>query len=71
MISVNRICPITSKYNTMQLPITAAEYNRALNNWNAGALIQVAFPMLNADQREFIKTGIMPDTWHSVFAEGN
>jgi hypothetical protein len=55
----------------MELPITEREYNLGMNKWAAGELIQNVFPMLNADQREFVKTGIMPDTWHSVFAEGN
>jgi hypothetical protein len=28
-----------------------------------GALIQVAFPHLDADQREFLKSGITPQEW--------
>lgn len=69
MIEINRLCPVTSKYNVMQLPLTDREYNVGMNKWSAGALIQVAFPTLNADHREFIKTGITPEVWEMLFGE--
>jgi hypothetical protein len=34
-----------------------------------GALIQEAFPYLNADEREFIMTGTPPHIWEQMFAE--
>ena len=34
-----------------------------LDAWKRGALIQDAMPNLSPDQREFIMTGITPDTW--------
>jgi hypothetical protein len=37
--------------------------------YNSGALIQVAFPDLTADQREFILTGITKDEWNILFEE--
>ncbi len=62
-------CPFTGTLNTMELPLTHREYDRALDKWEAGALIQVAFPTLNAEQREFIKTGITPEMWTKIFGE--
>jgi hypothetical protein len=39
----------------MDLPVTMEQINR----WQLdGVLIQDAFPNLNADEREFLKTGI-------------
>jgi hypothetical protein len=69
MILVERKCPFTGASNVMQLPLTIREYDSALNKWEAGALIQVAFPTLNAEQREFIKTGIAPEMWTKIFGE--
>lgn len=69
MILLERKCPFTGVVNTMELPLTHGEYDRALNLWEDGALIQNAFPMLNADQREFVKTGITPAVWDSMFSE--
>ena len=36
--------------------------------WVNGELIQVAFPYLNADQREILKTGIDSESWDAMFA---
>jgi hypothetical protein len=36
--------------------------------WVNGELIQVAFPYLNADQREILKTGIDAQEWETMFA---
>jgi hypothetical protein len=43
----------------MDIPVTQEQ----LDNWNNGMLIQNAMPNLSADQREFIKTGMIPDEW--------
>lgn len=62
-----RKCPITGEYNTLELPITQDEYDRAFMAWKGGTLIQNAFPMLTVDLREFIKTGITPAMWARLF----
>ena len=51
----------------MALNISEAEFKKALNRYVAGAYIQDAFHMLNADEREFIKTGITPSEWDNAF----
>ena len=68
-VNVSRWCPITRQYATMDLPISQQEYESALKQWNDGALIQNCFPTLNADEREFLMTGMTPDVWKSVFGE--
>ena len=35
--------------------------------YNAGALVQDAFPDLDADAREFLMTGITPEEWAETF----
>ena len=48
---------------TLDLDVTLEEYAA----WRAGELIQVAMPRLNADEREFIMTGITPSEWKEIF----
>ncbi len=38
-----------------------------LTFWQSGEFIQDAFPYLNANQRELIKTGIHPECWDKMF----
>tara|TARA_R100001369_G_scaffold85963_1_gene120078 strand:+ start:1982 stop:2182 length:201 start_codon:yes stop_codon:yes gene_type:complete len=35
--------------------------------WMEGVPIQDVMPDLSADEREFLKTGITPSEWHSIF----
>ena len=58
-MKITRIDPFTQKENTMELDITQSQLDR----WQKGELIQNVFPYLTADEREFIKTGIAPDSW--------
>lgn len=69
MILLERKCPFTGALNTMELPLTHREYDRGVYMWEMGVLIQDAFPTLNPDQREFIKTGITPEMWDKLFGE--
>lgn len=68
-ITLERKSPFTGKVNHMELPLTAEEFNAAFERWQSGVYIQDAFHMLNADQREFIKTGITPAEWDSIFGK--
>lgn len=50
----------------MDLDITQEQ----LDAWNNGTqLIQEAFPHLNADEREFILTGITTPEWDEAFGD--
>lgn len=64
---VTRKSQVTGKEHTLDLPITEAqalEYER-------GKLVQDAFPDCNAEQREFILTGITPEEWTAIFGESD
>lgn len=55
---------LSMKTRTMDIPVTEAQ----LQSWEfGGELIQNAMPDLTPDQREFIKTGITPDEWDTMF----
>jgi hypothetical protein len=58
---------LTNKLNEMVMPISHDLFNAQYANWQKGAFIQDAFPTLNPDEREFIKTGITPEEWNDVF----
>lgn len=66
-ITIARKSPFTGKVNQMTINLSEEEFNRRATKWQAGELIQNAFPMLSADEREFIKTGITPEEWESMF----
>ena len=72
---IERECPFTSKVNTMDIPITEKDYNDLVKRpfpwkWSyPNELIQDRLYYLNADQREFIMTGITPEEWDATFPE--
>jgi transcriptional regulator with XRE-family HTH domain len=49
----------------MELNVTQEQ----LTAWESGVNIQVAMPQLDADEREFIKTGVTPTEWNELFGE--
>ena len=56
---------MTGDEHTLDIPMTQEEFDKAVANWEAGMLIQHAFESLDADQREFIQTGITAQEWES------
>lgn len=66
-VTITRVSPFSHKTNEMTLNMTPMEFHLCAENWAKGALIQDAFPMLNADEREFIKTGITSEEWEAMF----
>jgi len=48
---------------TMDIPVTEDQ----LIAYSEGALLQEAFHNLDADQREFIKTGITKEEWVEIY----
>jgi len=65
-MKITRKSPFTGKIHTMNLPILPQQ----LEAWQAGKLAQNAFPNLNADQREFIMTGIIKEEWDQFIGNG-
>lgn len=66
---ITRRSPFTGRIHQMEIPLSQEEFSRREVLWQTGELIQNAFPMLDAGQREFIKTGITPDEWDNMFGE--
>ena len=67
MITITRKSPFTGKVNAMELDLSPEQFNEQYEAWQSGVLIQNAFPTLDAGEREFIKTGITPAEWDSLF----
>ena len=63
MTIIRRVDPMTGKTNSMDLPIS---YDRYVEWYTGDELIQNALPELDADQREFLITGMVPDTWNNA-----
>jgi len=66
MMTITRIDPITGAINALALDVT----QKQLDLWQNGGLIQDVMPHLNADDREFIATGITVGSWDKLFGEG-
>ncbi len=62
---VTKLDPFSGKTNTLEIPVTQAQ----LDAWHGGKLIQHAMPNLDVDQREFLMTGVMPDSWEKAFGK--
>jgi len=60
---ITRKSMMSGKDHTLDLPVNQAQ----LDAYAAGALVQDAFPHLDADDREFIKTGITAEEWQEMF----
>lgn len=66
-MKLTMLSPFSGQKNTLDLPISEQEFDKAYRFWKEGAYIQDAFPNLSADHREFIKTGITPTEWKETF----
>lgn len=64
-MQITRLDPFTRTKTTLDIPCSEEQYTA----WEAGALVQQAFPNLSADHREFILTGITPESWDATFPE--
>jgi len=65
-MKITRSSPFTGIVATLDLSITGDQYTA----WKRGVLSQNAFPQLDADEREFIQTGILPGEWKERLGEG-
>ena len=62
-MEITRKSAFTGITRTIDLPITEEQ----MVSFNKGELIQVAFPQLTADQREFILTGVTSEEWDDMY----
>ena len=65
MISITKRSPFSGRTSSMKIDTTDA----AIAAWEGGMLIQDAMPNLNADEREFIMTGITPYEWADKYGD--
>jgi len=68
-MQITRISELTGKTHTREIALTIAELRHGYDAIYRGALFQDAFPQLDADDREFLKTGITPEEWDAAFPE--
>ena len=64
MVRITKTSMLSGLQSSMDLPVRQGH----IDHWLGGALIQDAMPHLDADQREFLMTGITPDEWNEAFA---
>lgn len=69
---VTNTCSLTGELGYMDLPVSE---DRIAAFMDAGpsqrGLIQDVFPELSADEREFVMTGILPETWERLFNQSD
>lgn len=69
-VVVRRVSELTGVAHELTLPIHPDKWERWLSMTpSERPFIQVFFPELNEDEREFILTGITPDEWDEAFGE--
>lgn len=61
--------PFSGNETETELKVEYEDFDKAVKRYNDGALLQEAFPMLDASTREMIKTGITPLEWEAMFGE--
>ena len=59
------------KGNAMTLNCNQDQFDDGLLKYKRGALIQDAFPFLNADEREFLQSGLLPDEFEKLVGKGS
>lgn len=66
-VTLTTVCPFCSKKHKIVLEgDKAAEYKRGKVAYEAGYVIQAAFPSFTSSEREFILTGICDECWDSM-----
>jgi hypothetical protein len=63
---ITRKSNASGKYRTRELPIVQAQLDAY---YMRGVHIQNAFPQLNDDDLEFIKTGITSEEWDAIWSD--
>jgi hypothetical protein len=62
-----RPCSLCEKPGYIEIDLDSDSVGLLMNLWKAGSYIQDVFPMLSADDREQMMTGIHPDCWDEIF----
>ena len=65
-----KVIHIHSLFNiekSMILDFPYFQIKNSMEEWQNGSLVQVAFPYLSPDEREFLITGLTPSEWDEMF----
>lgn len=65
----NTVTVVVNNGKTLIVNCSPEQFDVGLDLWEQGLNIQDAFPMLSPDEREFIKSGMLPEEWNALFAE--
>ena len=65
-MQITRLSPFTGKENTREIPITPGQLDQYMEGNDC---IQIVFPHLSPDDREFIKTGLTSEDWETLGSE--
>lgn len=69
-MKITRTCDLDGKSYTMDIPsLTPESFQASMTRYIQGELLQHAFPNQSAGEREFLKTGITPEKWESIFGK--
>tara|TARA_B100000767_G_C19573671_1_gene454300 strand:+ start:517 stop:735 length:219 start_codon:yes stop_codon:yes gene_type:complete len=67
MVILEKKSQVTGKIHMREIDMDAQLFAVAHEAWETGTLIQNAFPNLDADDREFIRSGITPSEWSATY----
>ena len=66
-VILETVCPFCGKKQQLNLEgDRAIAYKQGKIAYEAGYMIQAAFPSFSPDEREFILTGICPECWNNM-----
>lgn len=60
---------ITIRDKEMVFNCTYEQYRNGIIAYQAGKVMQDAFPFLSADEREFLMSGFTPFEWREIFGD--
>ena len=67
-MKITKLDPFTGELNTIDIPLEGHE--EAYEKWlHREGFIQNLLPHLTPDQREFLRTGITPESWEKAFGD--
>ena len=64
-MKITRKHPFTGQERTQEIAVTEEQ----LIAWKTGTKLQDAMPDLTVDEREFIKTGLLPEEFDAIFED--
>lgn len=65
---ITKTDPLSGKVNSIEIPISQEQLNLCNKRHESRTPIQDIVPHLTPDQREFLMTGITPETWKKHFS---